>query len=232
MEFPETTWGVVRAASDGRARSRESLEKLCRRYWEPIASFARYAWASPGEDPNDLAQDFFVWLMEGDVLAKYLPEKGSFRGFMKGLLRNFARNRNLAARRQKRGGGKRARSLDDSAGTGEAIADTRAKDPEEEFDRAWRDAVTRRAVERVKSRCAETALHAKQWAAFEEYELATGERPTYAEIAAKLGAKESDVRNWLFAVRERMRVAVRAELADTVTTSADLEEEWQAFVSS
>ena len=66
------------------------------------------------------------------------------------------------------------------------------------------------------------------WRAFEEYDLAN-ERPTYADVAVKLGIKESDVRNHLFLVRTKMREYIREELRDTVSTEEEAREEWNAL---
>ena len=57
--------------------------------------------------------------------------------------------------------------------------------------------------------------------------MAGPDRPTYAQVAQKLGLSESDVRNHLFSVRERIRAEIRAELSETVTDMAQLEEEWK-----
>jgi hypothetical protein len=40
---------------------------------------------------------------------------------------------------------------------------------------------------------------------------------------------ESDVRNYLFAVRERLRGEIRAELSQTVAAPGELEDEWRAL---
>src|SRR3954471_1929266 len=99
MEFPQTTWGIVRQLRPDSNEFRPLMEKLCRRYWTPIRDYARVAWASDAHDADDLAQEFFVWLFEGDALQRYASERGGFRSYMKGLLRNFGRNYRKASRR-------------------------------------------------------------------------------------------------------------------------------------
>lgn len=98
--FPNTTWGMVACVQKPitSAERRTGMETLCRRYWAPICSYARTAWARTDEDALDLTQDFFTWLLETDVLARFEPDRGSFRHYMKGLLRNFSRNAAHAAR--------------------------------------------------------------------------------------------------------------------------------------
>jgi RNA polymerase sigma-70 factor (ECF subfamily) len=213
------------------AERRDGMEKLCRRYWEPIFSYARAAWARTEEDARDLTQDFFTWLLETDVLARFEPSRGSFRHYMKGLLRNFSRNAAQAARALKRGGGKAVVSLDEALAP--ALADGRSSEAEAAFDRAWVAQVMKRALDRARERLA-TGKRAKQWRVFEDYDLLPGEaeRPTYAELARRHGLKESDVRNALYAIRERVREEVRCELRDTVADPRDLEDEWHHVVGA
>jgi RNA polymerase sigma-70 factor (ECF subfamily) len=223
-DFPETTWGLVRRMQTD---PREAVETLCERYWKPVHQFVRAAWAKTNEDAKDLTQAFFVWLLESQVTKKFEPERGSFRSFLKSLLRHFVAHQHDALRRLKRGGGVKFLPLDDEAAAAEA-ADPKEASPELVFDRAWVAEVTRRALDRVRKRHASGA-RAAQWRAFEAYDLAKGEQPTYAALAARLGVKESDVRNYLFAVRERVREEIRAELSDTVADETELQAEWDAL---
>lgn len=233
--FPNTTWGMVArvqlppsSPEEQKAERRRGMETLCRRYWEPIRRYARAAWARDDEDAQDLTQDFFAWLIEGDVLTRFAPEKGSFRHYLKGLLRNFSRNAAHAARALKRGGGRAHVSLDEAVAP--ALVDARIAEAEAAFDRAWVAEVTKRAVERARAKLA-TGKRAVQWRVFEVYDLESeGEKPTYGALASQLGIKESDVRNALYAVREKVRAEVRAELCDTVSDPRDLEDEWRRVV--
>jgi RNA polymerase sigma factor (sigma-70 family) len=236
--FPETTFGLVcRMRKTEPAQVRAALETLCQRYWAPVASYARAAWARDDHDAQDLAQEFFAWLLEADVLQRYAPERGSFRNFLKGVLRNFERNQAQARRRLKRGGGARAVSLDDTqAPLHESVPSSREGDPaaafDAAFDKAWLAELTSRAVARLKERYSGDK-RAVRFRVFEAYDLAPeGERPTYGELASRLGLKESDVRNHLFSVREALRDELRAELCDTVADRAALEEEWKALVGA
>jgi RNA polymerase sigma-70 factor (ECF subfamily) len=231
--FPNTTWGMVSSVKEPvtSADRREGMEKLCRRYWEPIFSYTRAAWARTEEDARDLTQDFFTWLLETDVLERFEPARGSFRFYMKGLLRNFSRNAAQAARALKRGGGQVILPLDEALAP--ALADGRREEAEAAFDRAWVAEIMRRAVERAREKLA-TGKRAKQWRVFEDYDLAaeTAEHPTYAALAERHGLKESDVRNALYAIREKVRDEVRAELRDTVSDPRDLEDEWRRVVGA
>lgn len=222
MEFPETTWGLLCSFRPAGPEERKAgLETLCRRYWEPIRRFVAAAWSLDDHDARDLTQDFFVWLMEGEVLARFAPERGSFRAYLKGLLRNYERNAARAARRKKRGGDARAVPLD------AALPDEKLEEAERAFDRAFALAVTARAIERVERSL--QGKHRVRWELFQAFDLGDpGTRPSYAELAARHGIKEKDVGNHLQAAREQLRKEVILELSDTVASSDDLDEELRA----
>jgi RNA polymerase sigma-70 factor (ECF subfamily) len=213
---------------------RAALETLCTRYLAPVTSYARAAWARSDEDAQDLAQEFFAWLLDGEVLRRYAPDQGSFRAYLKGVLRNFERNQAQARRRLKRGGGARPVSLDQTGSPLAAgVADRRAEDPALAFDRAWVAALTDQAVRRLRERAASDKRWARRFAVFEAYDLvAESDRPTYAVLAERSGLTEGEVRNALFLAREALRDQIRAELSDTVADARSLEEEWRALVGS
>lgn len=229
--FPETTWGLVCRIRNPRAPEfHAGIEALCRRYWKSVYRFARAAWAKSNDDAKDLTQAFFLWLLEdGDALTKYAPERGSFRAYLKGLLRNFSGNQLQAMQRLKRGGGFRRFSLDDpDSALAEAVPDPRTATPEDLFDRAWIAEVVKRSTERARLQFESDG--SARWRVFQEYDLgASPERPTYEEVAKRLGIKESDVRNHLFTVRDKIRAFIREELRDTVTCDEEVQEEWRAL---
>ena len=84
--FPETSLGFAGAL---KKPDELSLETLSRRYWKPVYSFIRVGWAKSNEDAKDLAQEFFLWLLEGEALKRYDVARGGFRSFLKALLRRF-----------------------------------------------------------------------------------------------------------------------------------------------
>jgi RNA polymerase sigma-70 factor (ECF subfamily) len=229
--LPETSGDLVsrfRNASTGARKA--GLDELCRRYWKPIYSFIRMGWSKSNDDAKDLTQAFFLSLLEGDALRRYEAERASFRTFLKALLRHFLSDQEKARQRLKRGGGVHTVDLDASQGLAEKLmADPRSADPDKAFDAAWRWEVVTRAVARVRERhAADTAFKA-----YEGYDLASpSERPTYGELAARLGVKESDVLHALATLREEVRAEIRAEILDMVSGPQEFEEEWNAFLGS
>lgn len=229
--FPATTWGLlsqIRNPTD----NRDAFEHLCRRYWKPVYRYVRLTWAKSNEDAKDLTQAFFLWLLEGDALTKYAPERGSFRRYLRILLGGFVGHEHEALQRLKRGGGRRILPLDDPELVGDLPAPSAQAEPEKVFDRTWMAEVLTLAVQRVRERLLSGGRE-KQLRVYEEYEMSPQEkRPTYGEVADRLGIKESDVRNYLFEVREMVRSEIRAELMDTTTDEQGLRDEWNELLGS
>src|SRR6266851_3932781 len=115
LRFTTTHWSVVLMAGQADSpQANEALEKLCRTYWYPLYVFVRRQGNSP-EDAQDLTQAFFSRLLEKNYLAKADRDRGKFRTFLLGSLKNFLLNEWKRAGRQKRGGGVEFLSIDANA---------------------------------------------------------------------------------------------------------------------
>ena len=79
-EFSKTEPEILtRACNPSLEVRKEALEELCGRYWKPIYCHLRVAWAKSNEDAKDLTQAFLIWLVEGEALARYAPQRAAFR---------------------------------------------------------------------------------------------------------------------------------------------------------
>lgn len=223
--FPETTWGVISRLGDPGA----GLEDLCRLYWKPIYRYIRVARAKSNEDAKDLAQEFFLWLLDGDALERYSPERGGFRRYIKLLLSRFVSTQDQARHRLKRGGRARFLPLD---AVENSVEDSTPMDPAEALDREWKKTLVDLAVGNVRERLKSEGREA-QFRVFEEYDLSeAADPPTYADLTSRLGLKEQDVRYFLFTVRQELRNELRTELARTTADETELEEEWRELLGA
>ena len=100
--FPTTLWSrVVAAGRRAAPEDRDALAELCAAYWFPVYAFIR----RKGNDPEsalDLAQDYFVRLLERRTLAAADPSKGRFRAFLRADIAYFladSRDRDAALKR-------------------------------------------------------------------------------------------------------------------------------------
>ena len=169
----------------------EALEKLCRAYWYPLYVYVRRQGNSP-EDAQDLTQDFFSRLLEKNYLAKADRDRGRFRTFLLGSLKNFMVNEWKRAGRLKRGGGLEFLSIDANVAEDRYAAEPADEsNPDAAYEQRW--AVT--LIEQVLATLRRELTGADKARLFEELKgFIWGDKSTasYAEIA---GAFEPDRRD-------------------------------------
>ncbi len=231
--FVTTRWSQVVAAgrSSDSTHARAALEQLCQTYWYPIYAFVRRQGQTP-HDAQDLTQEFFARLLARNVLGAAERERGRFRTFLLAALKNFLRDEWDKLRAQKRGGGQNVISLD--AGDAESRyslepADTLTAD--RIFERRWAMLLLDRAVER---------LHAEHEAAgklalFEALKTSLAgprESQPYSSLAAQLGLSEGAVKVAVHRLRQRYREVIRAEIAETVASEAEVEAELKHIIAA
>ncbi len=223
--FPPTLWSEVLAARDASTdRRRHAFDRLLERYWKPVYAFLRFELRADSERSKDLTQAFFASMFERGALARVGPERGRFRSFLRVAVRNFARNVLRDEGAKKRGG----RHVQMPSAELLALADREAgpaANAEEAFDSAWRLEVLRRGHEATRDHFLSTGRD-KTWQVFEAIALESDERPSYRQVADRLGLSVSDVTNHLHAARKRLKATLREILLEGLTDPADLEEEW------
>ncbi|MBK8099039.1 MAG: sigma-70 family RNA polymerase sigma factor [Planctomycetes bacterium] len=220
--FPSTRWSRVLAAGDpGSPRHRHDLDALARDYWQPICLWLQRFCRSQAEAAADLAQDFFVTVLDHGTVGKADPARGSFRAFLKTALRNFAIDRQRRERAQKRGGSIKIHSLDQpDAGEAIAIGPT----PDQALDEAWRETLLQRALQVLEQqlRAADKAVY---WAVFADYFLAAEPDLDYAALATRHAISTTAVSNQLMFAKRRFRALLHDAVAETVTDETALQSE-------
>jgi len=204
--FPSTAWAKILSARDAESdERREVLDELISAYWGPVYSAIRYGWRVPEHEAKDLAQGFFLQLLQRDFLRYLAPEKGKFRSFLKKALRNYLLNRKRDEERLKRSGGGRLVFWTDFDGT--EVPET---EPEEASDRAWVEAMISKAVEALRVSLLREGRE-DYFRIFELHDLG-GSPLSYREVAKRMGLSENDVRNRLHYVRKRVRLIVISQV--------------------
>jgi len=226
--FPTTRRSVVLAlASTDAAERTRAFDTLVACYWKPLYKYARVAWNRNREDAEDLAQSFFTRAFEKESLASYDPAKASFRTFLRLLFDRHVSNEWTAGRRMKRGGGEV--HLDFDAAEAEIGRDTASLTPEDYFQREWVRSMFALAVERLRERCAAEGRQV-QYAIFEAYDLDDDRGVSYRELATRFDVPETQVTNYLAAMRRRFREIVREALREVTATDAELRNESRALL--
>ena len=226
-KFVTTHWSVVLASNTDDSTGGEALAQLCQTYWYPIYAYARRRGYAPSES-EDLTQEFFARLLERDGLCNISREGGKFRSFLLTLFNHFLVDEWKRAKALKRGAC-RIVSLD--AG----LAETRFRhEPSEKetaetiFERNW----ARALLEEVYQKLSRQYDEAGQGELFEQLKFClTGERSTlpYAELSAKLKVSEAALKVTVHRLRQRYRKLLRVEVASTVSSPVEVEEELRSL---
>jgi DNA-directed RNA polymerase specialized sigma24 family protein len=225
-QFGQTHWSVVLSAAGRQnpSQAAESLEKLCRVYWLPLYTYIRCQGESP-HDAQDLTQEFFARLLEKDFLGSVNQSKGRFRSFLLASLKHFLSNQRDRARAQKRGGGQSPLPLDfNSAETQLGFQPADNVTPVTIFERQWATTLLEQALTRLRL---EYAGQGKE-PLFEQLKMTLTEgrgSVAYSSLAVHLNLSEAAVKMAVHRLRQRYRECLRAEIAQTVATAAEIGDE-------
>jgi RNA polymerase sigma factor (sigma-70 family) len=224
-QFASTRWSLVVAA--GQKASPESaaaLESLCRLYWYPLYAYARRRLPN-AEDAQDLTQAFFAQLLDKGYLRQADPQRGRFRSFLLTAFKHFIANEQERADAQKRGGGRKLIGLDFDNGEQRFHQEpSHDATPEALFERGWALTLLEKSLHRLR----EELTGAGKEPLFESLKgmLTTDQtaRP-YSEIAADLGMSVEALKVAVHRLRRRYGELVRDEIAQTVSTTEEIEDE-------
>ncbi|MCB1094253.1 MAG: sigma-70 family RNA polymerase sigma factor [Verrucomicrobiae bacterium] len=213
--FPETRWSLVVEARGKDVGA--ALGELCRLYWKPLYGLARREGLSP-EDAEDITQEFFRRLVEDSetFLAKIDPEHWRLRTFLITTLRRRIIDWRRTQMREKRGGGRRALALEELEPYLVAVRGNRS--PDEEFDRHWAAAVLELASTRLARDYAASGrdAHFVVLQPFLGITPATRDSADYADVEKAMGVSPTTARQSVHRFRQRFRIMLRAEIADTL----------------
>jgi RNA polymerase sigma-70 factor (ECF subfamily) len=223
--FHTTAWSLVLAAAANPDRnSLDALERLCRIYWKPVYAFIRRK-GYDREQSEDLCQGFFTVLLDKDYLLAADRERGKFRSFLLTAVQHFLANEWDRSHAQKRGGGQVLSSLDlEETEKWYAPAARKQPTPETLFQRRWALSLLEQVMEKMR---AEFSAMGKG----DEFDVLSGflnpesEEGAYEEVSAKLGVSAGAVRTAVYRMRRRYRNLLREEIAETVATPEEIDEE-------
>jgi len=223
--FATTHWSVVlEAGREESAQAGEALEQLCRTYWYPLYAYVR----RKGHDPNDaqdLTQEFFARLLRGNFLNTVEQRKGKFRSFLVASLEHFLVKEWVRANRQKRGGGQAILSLDEEGAENRyALEPAGNLSAQKLYERRWAMTLLDRAMKRLGEECHQ---HGKRELFECVKNLLSGDAQEegYRELAAGVTMSEGALRVAVHRLRQRYGILLREEIAQTVATQAEVDEE-------
>lgn len=230
--FATTHWSVVLQAGESHSsQSSAALEKLCRTYWYPLYAFIRRKGRTE-EDAKDLTQQFFARLLERKDFQSVDARKGKFRTFLLASLTHFLSNERDYAQAAKRGGGATIISLDAiNAEQWHRFEPVSELSPDKLFDQRWAMTLLEQAVSQLR----EEMMAGGKAGQFEQLKTFLTHEPRasdYAAMAERLGGTNQSIAVTVHRMRQRYRELVRAEVANTVSSPIEVEEEMRHLYSA
>lgn len=220
--FAATHWTVVLNA---KGDSLEALNSLCATYRSPLIALL-VGRGEKAEQAEDSVQSFLAHLSHRDALRNVAREKGRFRSFLKTAFQNFPRDQYRRSSAAKRGGGQDLASLDDKTEGGSPALSPPAMDdaPDKAYDRAYAHALLARALQRLETESSSSG-HRSLCKALEPVLFQDEEAPAYSQVAAQFGMSLASVKTAVYRIRRRLNAIIREEIAQTVSTPEELEDE-------
>jgi RNA polymerase sigma factor (sigma-70 family) len=228
-QFATTHWSVVLGANPAHRKQHGSvaLTQLCQTYWRPIFAFiCRRGYSMT--DAQDLTQDFFVMVLEGNLLKLADPSRGRFRSLLLKSLKNFLLDATEKRQTERRGGKINFVSWDDWMAEAPSqlsipVRTLENLSPESIFDLRWAATVVERALRRLREEC-ESRGRRRLFDLINGYLIADRTDVSYSSLAQKLGVAETEVKRLLHRMRQRYRELLRDEVSQTVEPG-DVDEE-------
>ena len=236
--FATTRWSVVLASADaasGDEQSAQALAELCRTYWRPVFAFICRRGHNV-TDAQDLTQGFFLKILEGGLLQRADPARGRFRTLLLHALKNYLIDGHVKQTAKKRGGGLEFISWDqlaeelpaESRGTPQALEGWAA---DRVFDIRWAATVVEQAQWRLGEEC-ERSGRRRVFDSMRGYLSADRSDICYATVARQLGVAETAVKRLLHRLRQRYRELLREEVAQTVASPEEVDDELRYLCSA
>jgi RNA polymerase sigma-70 factor (ECF subfamily) len=226
MHFPTTRWSLIFNGKQRvlRQQAKEPLGELCQMYWRPVFGFiCRHGYSVP--EAQDLTQDFFVQILEGNLLSSADPLRGRFRSLLLKSLKNFLIDATIRNGRLKRGGGVEFIPGEIwEQNPADWLEMNQSPPAEAAFDVRWAATIAEYALRRLREEC-ESKDHRQFFEVLNPYLDADRTEISYQSISTQLGISTKSVKHLLHEFRKRFRTLLREEVAKTVQDPADLEDE-------
>jgi len=221
--FDSTPWSGVLAAGDSRhASQRIALQSFCSACWLALHLYVRRK-VKNVHLAQDLTQSFFERLLVGKSLKLADPARGRFRTFLIQAFEWHLANEFREGRAEKRGGKVQTFPLDFSRHDS-LLADDESITADLLFEREWAITLLNLTMERLRT---EQAVGDKAEIFDVLKRFLTGEGPQggYQAVCEQVGMNEPAARMAVSRLRVRYRELLREEIARTVASSQDVDDE-------
>ncbi|MEM7147762.1 MAG: sigma-70 family RNA polymerase sigma factor [Verrucomicrobiota bacterium] len=230
--FHTTRWTRVLAAREGPAspESQSALSELCEIYYAPVHAFIQHAVGNQHDtSADDLTQEFFAKFLAHPGMDAVDQKRGRFRSYLLGAVKHFLLDQTKHDRAQKRGGDSISQSLDDDSPSAPQPSVPPADDTL--YDRAWAIALLDRALNTLAAE-QETAGKSTHFETLKPWLNGDATSLSQSDAAQALDLSENAVKVAIHRLRKRFREIVTTEIAQTVETESEIQQELNHLIQS
>jgi len=228
--FATTRWSVVLTARDAAVGdAARALETLCQTYWRALYGYARRHGFSPC-DAEDATQGFFARLLEKDYLQAVRRELGPFRAFLQMAFKRFLSKERDRAMALQRGGDAEHVTFDFVEAESGYAEEAKNLPADEVFELRWAMTVLATVMQALREEFRASGKES-EFDVLKAALQASKDGLCYAEMAAVIQSSEGAVRVATHRLRKRFRELFRLEVAQTVASHEDIDEEVRHLVS-
>jgi len=217
--MPSTMWTVIH---DAQNKKTQVAETIILKYRPPVLAFVRQQ-GFKDADAEDIVQEVFLTLVKDDILLKADKEKGRFRSLILSLARHTISNRLRHSNRQKRGGGQKHVRIDAAPDESAVlpVEDFLAnREEDSSFDMLWVQNLVQVGMTRLEEECEK-----KKTPYFKAIQLYSSKGLSYEDIAIELNASRTDVKNYIYQGRDKLKKHLLQEVETYSSTKEEYEEE-------
>jgi RNA polymerase sigma-70 factor (ECF subfamily) len=230
--FVTTQWTRVLEARGDSPEAKAALSDLCGAYYAPVMDYIQHH-APDEHSARDLTQEFFARFLAKHGIDAVNPQRGRFRSYLLGAVKNFLSDVSKHDHRLKRGAGRSMEHIDAGTDTspGLQLPDENAPSPDREFDRKWTLTLLDRSLDKL-AREHQAAGKSDRFEAFKPWLTGDSENLAQADVGVRFGMNEGTVKVAIHRLRRRFREIIKDEIGQTVGNPDQVEQELQCLLHS
>ena len=226
--FLTTRWSLVLRTRGSDSTTGHALNELCRSYWYPLYCYARRRGLQCA-DAEDAIQGFLVGLLQKDFFGRAAQEEGRLRAFLRSSLQKYLVDEHRRAGAWKRGGRVDFVPLDLTGAEDRYLGEAADhQSPDHLYDRQWALLFLDRVLEALRERW-KGKSKLELFAALSPFLFSTLHSESAMRLAAQFQMTEENVKQNLHRMKRDFQSLFHREVAETVPSEADIEEEINAL---
>ena len=221
----------MRQARGDAPEAKAALSDLCEAYYTPVLRFLQREGKSKDE-AEEFTQAFFARILSQNSLQHADPQKGRFRSYLLGALKNFLGEFLRNQSRQKRGGDVIHESLDEpesDSSPGLQLPDPESSIPDSYFDREWALALMDRGLKSVEAKFSKSGKE-QHFEVLKPWLMGDASTLSQADAAASLNLTPGAIKVSIHRLRKDFADAIRNEVAQTVDSPEEISEELRYLI--